>query len=81
MGRWVGRGSEGRQTCEAEVAIELLMLFMRGKCFSSACCQFNDSMLGLLRFGHSYIKQHSGLDAELGHWSEEKRVTTHTRAT
>lgn len=31
VGRWAGRGSEGRQTCEAEVAIEVLMLFMRGK--------------------------------------------------
>lgn len=30
-GRWVGRGCEGRQTCEAEVVVEVLMLFMRGK--------------------------------------------------
>lgn len=70
-GRWVGRGFEGSQTCEAEVVVEILMLFMRGKgwreCFSSHFCQFNDCMVWLLRFGYSYIKHHSDLDTEYGH--------------
>lgn len=65
VGRWVGR-----QTCEAEVAVEVLMPWMRGKgwreCFYSHFCQINDCMVWLLRFGHSYIKHHSDLDAEYG---------------
>lgn len=44
--RWAGGASEGRRTCEAEVAVEVLMLFTRGEgwreCFSSHLCQFND---------------------------------------
>lgn len=36
VGRWVGRGSEGRQTCEAEVAVAVLMPCMRGRADVSA---------------------------------------------
>lgn len=35
-GGWAGGGSERRQTWEAEVAIEVLMLFMRGRADVSA---------------------------------------------
>lgn len=48
VGRWVGRGSDGRQTCGAEVAIVVLMVFLgggKGWCegSSSHFCQCNDS--------------------------------------
>lgn len=31
VGRWVGRGSDGRQTCRAEVVIVVLMVFQEGE--------------------------------------------------
>lgn len=31
VGRWVGRGSDGRQTCGAEVVIVALMVFQEGE--------------------------------------------------
>lgn len=31
VGRWVGRGSDGRQTCGAEVVIVVLMVFQEGE--------------------------------------------------
>lgn len=31
VGRWVGSGSDGRQTCGVEVVIVVLMVFQRGE--------------------------------------------------